>query len=383
MAPSKLGAFCCMLGVQLHGAVALEKDRGDAVALVQANARVHEELHQVPTAAYTFEKYGLGETVEGKQKDGTWVPVTIVSRGDGNVWNVHVSDDFPGYDLPNVPSSLLRRSLAPGQADFLVDNSKLHHKGLGLKYRHSKDLNDRSEEYVAWGALVVGSDEGDGWVKAASGYLPTNFRGAPVLVRVERQGELIMSDRLRQFLAEQEEKKKKAAQPAEVYAPGEQPEFKTKSGDWKPCRILGLGSHADTYHVVVFHGPYKVNAVSNVPASHLRRTGPPPHVPREGEAPQCRKVGCLTLRVHSEKAGEQKIEVAKSSKMDMMMRMVCNRQKIDWETCQARAHFAHNGEEISPFTHVSMSGLEDDDVVTMEMRVPGASRLDALVEDEI
>eukprot|EP00418_Pyrodinium_bahamense_P097374 CAMPEP_0179038124 /NCGR_PEP_ID=MMETSP0796-20121207/14474_1 /TAXON_ID=73915 /ORGANISM="Pyrodinium bahamense, Strain pbaha01" /LENGTH=67 /DNA_ID=CAMNT_0020734437 /DNA_START=32 /DNA_END=232 /DNA_ORIENTATION=- len=67
-----------------------------------------------------------------------------------------------------------------------------------------------------------------------------------------------MSDRLRQFLAEQEEKKKKAAQPAEVYGPGEQPEFKTKSGEWKPCRILGPGSHADTYHVVVFHGPYKV-----------------------------------------------------------------------------------------------------------------------------
>eukprot|EP00418_Pyrodinium_bahamense_P073126 CAMPEP_0179081240 /NCGR_PEP_ID=MMETSP0796-20121207/36568_1 /TAXON_ID=73915 /ORGANISM="Pyrodinium bahamense, Strain pbaha01" /LENGTH=62 /DNA_ID=CAMNT_0020778625 /DNA_START=49 /DNA_END=234 /DNA_ORIENTATION=+ len=62
MAPCKLGAFCCMLGLHLRGAVALEKACGDAVALVQATARVHEDLMQVPTATYTFEKYGLGET---------------------------------------------------------------------------------------------------------------------------------------------------------------------------------------------------------------------------------------------------------------------------------------------------------------------------------
>jgi len=67
-------------------------------------------------------------------------------------------------------------------ASFVVDNSQLLASADGLTYRLSKDDDDLDEKNIApWGSIVIGVDEGDGWLRVGGRYLPIEINGAPVL----------------------------------------------------------------------------------------------------------------------------------------------------------------------------------------------------------
>jgi len=66
--------------------------------------------------------------------------------------------------------------------EFLVDNSELQASTKGLGYRLSKHLHDKDgAELAEWGTLVLGIDQGDGWVKVGRRYLPTKLNGKNVI----------------------------------------------------------------------------------------------------------------------------------------------------------------------------------------------------------
>uniref|UniRef100_A0A7S4R1R5 Ubiquitin-like domain-containing protein n=1 Tax=Alexandrium monilatum TaxID=311494 RepID=A0A7S4R1R5_9DINO len=60
----------------------------------------------------------------------------------------------------------------------------------GLGFRCSKDLEDRAGDgaVAAWGATVIGADEGDGWLKVGSRYLPMVLQGIQVLAPIDLGG---------------------------------------------------------------------------------------------------------------------------------------------------------------------------------------------------
>lgn len=70
-------------------------------------------------------------------------------------------------------------------AEYVVDNSELQAKTDGLGYRSYKSIDDHSRAGAPWGTSVVGTDEGDGWVRVGEYYLPMVMNGARVLIRQE------------------------------------------------------------------------------------------------------------------------------------------------------------------------------------------------------
>lgn len=70
---------------------------------------------------------------------------------------------------------------------YLVDNSWLKSPCGGLAYRFSKEVKNKDERPgeqggAPWSSVVVGEDQGDGWLKVADGrLLPMNIQGVPVL----------------------------------------------------------------------------------------------------------------------------------------------------------------------------------------------------------
>ncbi|CAK0853637.1 unnamed protein product [Prorocentrum cordatum] len=64
---------------------------------------------------------------------------------------------------------------------FLVDNSALKATTDGIAYRLSKQEEHRTNEKAAWGTVVLGVDQGDGWLLVGSRYLPFHLKGATVL----------------------------------------------------------------------------------------------------------------------------------------------------------------------------------------------------------
>lgn len=65
---------------------------------------------------------------------------------------------------------------------FLVDNSQLRAGTRGLSFRHGKSSESKDATALAlWGTEVVGTDEGDGWVKVGNCYLPMAISGAATL----------------------------------------------------------------------------------------------------------------------------------------------------------------------------------------------------------
>jgi len=72
--------------------------------------------------------------------------------------------------------------LACKEQTFLVDNSLLKQRGDGIRYRLSKDPEDKDGPPAAqWGEYVQGGDEGDGWVRVGNRYLPAEVKGKRVL----------------------------------------------------------------------------------------------------------------------------------------------------------------------------------------------------------
>lgn len=79
-----------------------------------------------------------------------------------------------------------RRKAAPGapgiERQYLVDNSELQHRGEGVRYRLSKDLKDQDPlPAAAWGSVVVGVDEGDGWLRVGTRFLPMRVKDTRVI----------------------------------------------------------------------------------------------------------------------------------------------------------------------------------------------------------
>eukprot|EP00434_Breviolum_minutum_P037355 symbB.v1.2.033119.t1/scaffold4071.1/size45255/6 len=65
---------------------------------------------------------------------------------------------------------------------FRVDNGFLKADSIGLGLRKSKDMKDLLPNAVApWGSRLTGLDEGDGWLRVGSGFLPFFVSGIPVL----------------------------------------------------------------------------------------------------------------------------------------------------------------------------------------------------------
>lgn len=62
-------------------------------------------------------------------------------------------------------------------------DEKLGKKAGGLAYRLTKSLGDKdvTMKPLAWGSIVNGIDEGDGWLKVDGGYLPFTVSGSTVL----------------------------------------------------------------------------------------------------------------------------------------------------------------------------------------------------------
>jgi len=397
----------------------------DATALFQTNQahaqarHIEQEVEASDQAGYAYERFKVGELVEGKTRSGKWVPVVITGMRPMNQWNIHVADEYPGYDLPNVPASLLRRGLNPGQADWYVDNSALQHQGKGIKYRYSKNMADKGVDYAPWGTLIVGSEEDGGWVKTADGvYLPTMVHGADVLLRKDRDTSGPVT--LPISFARAAEERRLAMQPKDIvpepldYEVGEKVEMRTKAGEWITAQVVGNASHAHTYNVVARPNKYTVYPVSNVHASRLRKTNVPAHVPQPGESPMCQELGCMMIRVRVDmpedaltgdatgknrtglngtahaKGGANGTSSNRTSdddfesrvfglnmpgkmRLEMLMRMACNKLRVEWEKCRDSATLTFNGQAVRPSDRVEELGLSGEDVVDMRLVVVKAT----------
>jgi len=386
----------CALGLVLFGPAVATSAPGDATVLVQrqarARARVEEEAaedsltrHGAPPLvqeSYAFERYKVGEMVEGRAKDGRWLPCFVTGRGaTGNLWNIHVSDEFPGYDLPNVPTQMLRRPISPGMSDYYVDNSWLNHKGVGVKYRHSKNMHNKSAEYAPWASLVVGRDEGDGWLRVADGFLPMEVNGAPVLIKRERLGKPtpMPLDFARAVEKQHQVLMPKDPTPAPLsYDIGEWVQFRSKKGEWYPAQVSGNTNLANTYHVTVrLDDGYTVYPVTYVHASRLKKTSPEKKPVDPDANPLCQKDGCILVRVRTNSSSELFISVSKKVKTENLQRMACNRLKIGLDECQRRTKLHKNGAELDGKAHIHEAGLEDHDIV--DMNVVAETAIDQLL----
>ncbi|CAK9035947.1 unnamed protein product [Durusdinium trenchii] len=73
------------------------------------------------------------------------------------------------------------------QQKYLVDNTWLKSPCGGLAYRFSKEVQNKDERPgeqggAPWNSMVIGEDQGDGWLKVADGrLLPMSMNGVPVL----------------------------------------------------------------------------------------------------------------------------------------------------------------------------------------------------------
>jgi uncharacterized membrane protein YfcA len=66
--------------------------------------------------------------------------------------------------------------------EYVVDDTKIEAKSPGLAFRLSKSLDNRDKGlYADWGSVVKGVDQGDGWLKVGSRYLPLAVNNHTVL----------------------------------------------------------------------------------------------------------------------------------------------------------------------------------------------------------
>eukprot|EP00747_Dinoflagellata_sp_TGD_P070476 gnl/TRDRNA2_/TRDRNA2_156615_c3_seq1.p1 gnl/TRDRNA2_/TRDRNA2_156615_c3~~gnl/TRDRNA2_/TRDRNA2_156615_c3_seq1.p1 ORF type:complete len:336 (-),score=62.44 gnl/TRDRNA2_/TRDRNA2_156615_c3_seq1:125-1051(-) len=68
---------------------------------------------------------------------------------------------------------------------YLVDNSRLHSNTRGLMLRECKDVEAKGPRgkgrTAPWGSKITGVDEGDGWVRVGTGFMPMRIKGILVL----------------------------------------------------------------------------------------------------------------------------------------------------------------------------------------------------------
>jgi hypothetical protein len=97
-----------------------------------------------------------------REEFGARHPVTVAEA------KVNVKDLMPAF-LPETLNGKLVLIQEKGN-HYRVDNTQLQSKGPGVGYRLSKDVNDRLPEArgVAWGTVIEGTSEGDGWIRVAT-----------------------------------------------------------------------------------------------------------------------------------------------------------------------------------------------------------------------
>lgn len=67
--------------------------------------------------------------------------------------------------------------------EYLLDNSQLQSSAAYIAYRFSKNMEDKDESRIAaYGSVVNGVDQGDGWLQVGNRYLPMVIRGVKVLI---------------------------------------------------------------------------------------------------------------------------------------------------------------------------------------------------------
>jgi hypothetical protein len=82
----------------------------------------------------------------------------------------------------NVGQSMDEAALEVGD-EYLLDNSQLHSSASYIAYRFSKNMEDKDESRIAaYGSVVHGVDQGDGWLQVGNQYLPMVIRGVKVLI---------------------------------------------------------------------------------------------------------------------------------------------------------------------------------------------------------
>lgn len=138
---------------------------------------------------------------EDEDEDTMATPPKPMLQSDLAKWaQRHVEETTYCFGMPRLQSGLgqwaqqmvaaekwhqeQKLSLA-GEDVYLVDNSELQGVTCGLAYRSSKNVEDRFLDIDGpmWGTTVIGSDEGDGWLKVGDFYLPMTLEGMPVLVQ--------------------------------------------------------------------------------------------------------------------------------------------------------------------------------------------------------
>lgn len=94
-----------------------------------------------------------------------------------------------------VMLQLWRHSTCGEEREYVVDNSELNARTLGLNYRRGKHHEDIDHGKTAeWGAVVSGLDKDDGWLKVGELFLPMTLDGTRVLSRL-RPGEAGLAQR--------------------------------------------------------------------------------------------------------------------------------------------------------------------------------------------
>mmetsp|Transcript_115732 Transcript_115732/g.307729 ORF Transcript_115732/g.307729 Transcript_115732/m.307729 type:complete len:277 (-) Transcript_115732:83-913(-) len=232
-------------------------------------------------------------------------------------------------------------------------------------------MHNKSAEYAPWASLVVGVDQGDGWLRVADGYLPMEVNGVPVLLRRERAGRPtpMPLDFARAAEAEHQVMMPKDPTPAPLsYEVGEWVQFRSKRGDWYPAQITFATNLENTYHVTVrLDDGYTVYPVSYVHASRLRKTKAEKKPVNPDANPLCQKDNCILVRVKTNSSKELFISLSQKVKTEMLMQMACNRLKIGLEECKRRATFTKNGHALDLNTHVHEAGLQDHDMLQMSL----------------
>lgn len=334
--------------------------------------------HGADGPGYAFEEFDEGLIVEGKTLKGSWVPCLVKKlHMPERAWDVHVIDKVPGYDLPGVPAHLLRKRLAAQESDWHVDNGELQRNSFGLAYRNSKNLNDKQKtSYAPFDSLVVGSDEGDGWLKVSQGYLPMKVDDKTVLSeRPRKERPAPFSVEARDWYIKEEEQRRLAAYakeakkplPPQQYAKNEQVGFRNEHGGWATAQVLGHGLLPNTYNLLVGPSNSQRYLQFTVPYFRMQKTGPPAHTPVEGEPKICQKQGCIVLKLRMESGKEYKVKAVQGLRIAILMRAACARLGEAWESCQTRISLSHDGRTLSPSWRTYEAGLTKDSVVDAKL----------------
>jgi len=329
---------------------------------------------------YAFEEYREGLLVEGRGTDGKWVPCVIKRLNQGKLWDLHVASEFPGFELPRVPASLVRRLLGPGESDWYVDNAKLRQGGNGILYRLSKDMANSTTEYAPWGTLVVGSDEGDGWLKVSRGYLPMEIQGVPVLKERGRDASQSVAPpqafmdwyQAREEAREEARSKAKKAPPPPLkltYRAFETVKFTNSDGELLWAKVLTRGWHPNTYNLLVLPGQPGQYFVGDIPAEQLQKDHHhlPKHAPVDGESPLCQKQGCVELHMRTESGKERTVHAGLLVTMESLARQACAMLQLPWEACQQRVTLLRKGYALSLSMRTFDVGFKDGDIVDVEL----------------